>query len=458
MTDKIKGRVDESRNHRSTLEKTHAQRKRELDRVAQRASRERTKNRIRFLEEKLAALEAEDRDSRICDLMKVIKDLREENGRLASRLSKIKVWADVDTQLSEESPTGNTQLPAPLTPSRVLTPDSEDATGDAPLELVDGHEVKAAGYSQQVFQDLGSNEPDDPFPTTIDFNLENETQELKDLAWAFLSGPSSKPAVEAVAQASPFDSSETLCGLSNFIPSSIVWAPTPATPMMFPYSELPAEAKWSFGNEAYTYAIRSTRQMGFDCSLTELQSPLRAILSGWEVVDERQRSHPLWMALRHVDELILPNWSIAQKIAYMLIAYRLLLYRINPTKENLDRVPPFLRPRPSQERIEHPIVIDFFIWPGLRDRLVFNHDRYSRTGHFSAAYCSYVRFCWPFPDNYILARDTSNNYKVSQLFEKYAYDVNNWTVDERFFTSLPELRVDVPCSTETWSGNLLGAR
>jgi hypothetical protein len=69
-------------------------RKRELDRIAQRMSRERSRNRIVFLEQKLKSLEACDRGGQISYLMKVIKDLRQENTQLRASMMKIRFIAD----------------------------------------------------------------------------------------------------------------------------------------------------------------------------------------------------------------------------------------------------------------------------------------------------------------------------------------------------------------------------
>jgi hypothetical protein len=103
--------------------------------------------------------------------------------------------------------------------------------------------------------------------------------------------------------------------------------------------------------------------------------------------------------------------------------------------------------RPSQETIQHPAVIDFLIWPGLRDRLVFSHKHYTSTGDFSAAFCENLHFNWPYPDDQILLFDQiSQTYRISPLFEQYAFDMKNWTMDEAFFEKYMEMRHDIPCS------------
>lgn len=68
-----------------------AERKRELDRIAQRATRERTKNRIADLEQRIASLESGDKNSEISQLTRVIDDLRRENAKFRNQLSKMKL-------------------------------------------------------------------------------------------------------------------------------------------------------------------------------------------------------------------------------------------------------------------------------------------------------------------------------------------------------------------------------
>lgn len=90
--------------------------------------------------------------------------------------------------------------------------------------------------------------------------------------------------------------------------------------------------------------------------------------------------------------------------------------------------------------------------PGLRDRLVFSHRRYTLTGDFSAAFCEHMNFNWPFPDDQILLFDRlSQTYRISPLFEEYAFDMKNWTMDEAFFEKYMEMRHDIPSSNQTAS-------
>ena len=94
---------NKGRPRRRATADSQIDRKRELDRIAQRMSRERSRNRIIFLEQKLKSLEARDRGGEISHLMKVIEDLRQENTQLRASMMKIRFIAD---DLSEPATKG----------------------------------------------------------------------------------------------------------------------------------------------------------------------------------------------------------------------------------------------------------------------------------------------------------------------------------------------------------------
>lgn len=177
------------------------------------------------------------------------------------------------------------------------------------------------------------------------------------------------------------------------------------------------EEKWNVSDRAFTYGIELSRDPSLAISQSpdgtpsciESHEPFAAVLYGYKSLTEsRKFRHPIWIALKEVDERVFGNWkSKPQKIAMMFVTHRLMMYRTNPCPATLSGVPSFFKPRPSQERIQHPAVIDFLIWPGLRDRLVFNHETYTRSGDFSAAFCANLRFHWPFPEADIFTYDSA---------------------------------------------------
>ncbi|OAL29656.1 hypothetical protein AYO22_02070 [Fonsecaea multimorphosa] len=82
--------------------------------------------------------------------------------------------------------------------------------------------------------------------------------------------------------------------------------------------------------------------------------------------------------------------------------------------------------------------------PGLRDRLVFEHKKYTSTGDFSAAFVENFNFYWPYSDRDIFAYNpVQNRYEVSKIFLEYAYNFKNWTMKPSFFKKFPEMQHDI---------------
>ena len=82
------GQVNSSRRKAATT--SQVVRKRELDRNAQRASRNRTRSRIAFLEEKTRRLEAVNGSGQVAELLREVEKLRQENSHLRSLICKIR--------------------------------------------------------------------------------------------------------------------------------------------------------------------------------------------------------------------------------------------------------------------------------------------------------------------------------------------------------------------------------
>ncbi len=78
-----------ARSQRKSTPADHVKRKRELDRIAQRNCRERTKNRIDFLEEKVRSLEARDGNGQFSSLMATQEMLLKDNTELRAAMRKI---------------------------------------------------------------------------------------------------------------------------------------------------------------------------------------------------------------------------------------------------------------------------------------------------------------------------------------------------------------------------------
>jgi hypothetical protein len=185
------------------------------------------------------------------------------------------------------------------------------------------------------------------------------------IAEGAVSGESRRSSVEEYAQETLADTYSTLVEIApsyDFMPFSGltdfntgISSGTPGLlSLATPAIVVPDDKKWTTSNDAFIYGINTgTRVFGvgnpqgvLEQKIMNSHAAYKAILWGCDAMEEQERTHPLWLALRQVDEKVFGDWkSKAQKIAMMFVCHRMLLYRCNPCEETLERVPSFLRPR-----------------------------------------------------------------------------------------------------------------
>lgn len=340
---------------RRTTADSQIDRKRELDRIAQRMSRERSRNRIIFLEQKMKSLEARDRGGQISHLMKVIEDLRQENTQLRASMMKIRFIAD---DLSEPStrckctscPVGEMRREDELTPRHPvngrlqLDEDSSQSTS-SPQD----HELDTVGRGQR------SDTPMDMIPE-VDQNsqgLDSTPQEhfIPPASTALVANGYPVPThskVPVPTQAANMNGSYPDYDVSlanefaNFEATMASWS-QPAFDWDFTNSSgpLPIAAdveKWNVSDSAFLGALELCRATTNTDPVLDPDVPVKAILWGWHTVDAAQRNHPVWQALRQVDERVFGSWtSKAQKIAMMYVCQ--LMMQVCATPSALARDP-----------------------------------------------------------------------------------------------------------------------
>lgn len=95
--------------------------------------------------------------------------------------------------------------------------------------------------------------------------------------------------------------------------------------------------------------------------------------------------------------------------------------------------------------------------PALRDRLVFEYQKYTSTGAFSKAFVENFNFYWPYPDRDIFVYDPANDgYEISPMFLRHAYEIRNWTMKPAFFKQFPEMQHDIPLFPGSSDGDVSG--
>ncbi|OWY52750.1 hypothetical protein AA0117_g10758 [Alternaria alternata] len=84
-----------------------------------------------------------------------------------------------------------------------------------------------------------------------------------------------------------------------------------------------------------------------------------------------------------------------EQVAIVFIMFLVMRWQIEPTQENYDRLPHWVTPRPSQLFTAHALWIDHLPWPRLRDRLVTSQPPVSFENFF-IPFTTTISLNWPY--------------------------------------------------------------
>ncbi|OCL08568.1 hypothetical protein AOQ84DRAFT_406547 [Glonium stellatum] len=399
-------------------EQERRERKRAIDREAQRSLREKTKTHIAELEKTIQILRDQDRNGATASLLGEIEQLRQENERLRDVIDSVKSVVGneiVSRAVSSGSPASGSVL-ANVKPrsngrnNQLEEPEQMDQGTFDPIPF-SSNAVASHSGDLDGLQAMDSLVHDASLG--INFNL------------------------DAVGESEVF-------GPSWRCPSPFVLHIGNPTRPGTPSTSNALCPIWKKSNQLFG-RVFSFRPGSATLNSEDLEAGLlfRGVKEGWSTFSEWMQS-PALRILKEVDEFLFCHLGRLERLAATYKSFKLLKYYLNATKEELEKVPEWLRPRPSQARTKHPIALDFFAWPTLRERLVQNHTEIFQTEDMSRCYSQYLKFDWPFSfEDTFFFDETTQCYYPSPLFERYHRDLRFWGVTEKFYESFPEMMVDI---------------
>ncbi|RFU24896.1 hypothetical protein B7463_g11445, partial [Scytalidium lignicola] len=210
------------------------------------------------------------------------------------------------------------------------------------------------------------------------------------------------------------------------------------------------ESKWKAANLNLNLA-RQQHRTTEDSQLINQTEPdtdahlmITAIIEGWSVAEQSPFWNEQWNVLRQIDQICHSKSGAVERLSILFNLRRMLKYIRFPNDHMADRVPKFLHERPSQLSVPHAVVIDYFVWPGFREHVIFNHQRYCND-EFSLEFAQSLKFLWQYEvrDTYVRNRRT-NLYHFSRTFLDQADDLRCYTLASDFFAKYPEFHGDAP--------------
>jgi hypothetical protein len=316
-------------------------RKRELDRRCQRLARERTKNRIAYLEGLVEDFRAQDSSGQVRTLMDQLADMSKERDLLAKTLQSIQ-----NSIQSHRSLFGN-------------SPQEDDATEIGPQSPEPVHKAATVNIDKEPAQERRASSSSDiqhsppsklsPPDATILQKSEDCDNDL-----------SSAPVQPTTPKSLPLDP-------GDLVPSYYDLE-DPIVPRTNEECECHPVNKtsinmWRYANEVLTKPTKSSRDLNELEDLAADDTPVRALIEGWDSVERRYGGQlpPSWQKLRRIDEVIFGSCNIRERLAIMRVMHKLLRFHTDPTPERCSKVPPWYLKRPSQT-MAHSYAIDYFAW------------------------------------------------------------------------------------------------
>ncbi|KIW06504.1 hypothetical protein, variant [Verruconis gallopava] len=356
---------------RNALTEEQIERRRSIDRAAQRNARAKTKARIKELERLVDSLQTSQGDERLQNVMMMLEQQQEETRKLKSTLEAVRKLVGENLSLS----------PGPQP--------------DAGSENDDG----------KVFPQ--------PRSVTSGDTLHDPT-----------SHPAAPSSQRSFGSTSPqrFDFPEHLRPAQGF-------------PVKLP--------TWKSVNNALEKAVEALRQETQISLPADIDIAIRAVVDGWTAAKSARSLDLGWIILKQIDQHVFCDTSPATRLA-ILRAMRLNLLKLVDSRHSETIVPAFYRQRPSQRMIRHPVLVDFFVWPDLRDHILLSPSLY-QPDVFASRFSKNVHFLWADNLSNLYTLDHfSGTYSFSQHFDSRFQDINCWTLSSDFFVHYPQLIGVVP--------------
>ncbi|KAH6685014.1 hypothetical protein F5X68DRAFT_171476 [Plectosphaerella plurivora] len=395
--------------------------KRELDRRAQRAARERTRSRIAYLEATVQAMTHQESSGRMSSLMEQLAEMTRQRDDLSRTLASIEGTVHAHRE-AERVTTGSVQPAGDREePVQASWPDPKDKSMDDSFLPTD-----------EVTMDLLTPGAIDLTPlSTGTFGL--PTADFLD--------PMSPPAASSLQQ-QPYLDMESI----GSPPLLIVPEPDKPCDCVSAVHAGPSTASgsiWRSANEALSGpGLLSNHTLRYEDELSE-DIPIRVVLEGWDAVERSQNMPPLWRKLRRTDELQFSKCGKTERLAILRLMHTLLRYQAEPTAEQYAKLPPWYLSRPSQS-LPHSSAIDFFVWPGVRERFIFSQHQYC-SDFFWRVFADNFRMLWPFEFRDCYKRNMETGlFSVSPDFDGRIREISSWTMAPDFFHHFPEMYADIP--------------
>ncbi|KAI9048041.1 hypothetical protein LZ554_007839 [Drepanopeziza brunnea f. sp. 'monogermtubi'] len=429
--------------------------KRANDREAQRAIRERTKNQIESLEQKIRELTSQQPYQELQNILRQKELVEAENAEIKKRLAS--VMALIQPVLGQHALDGpaiyNSPHYVPNRPSSSSTFNTTTPTSSASPVVSAGVNLQYQVPNAPMVVGLGNSH----YNTLLNAQaqLSRQKQEMSQnlemgperLGLEFLLDGSQKPIKlsngihhthdpalyqNPASVLSRTNSSGSHGSHNNSSPTLEVAgyaAPTRNGPATCPLDTI-----------LLGFLADRQREAASGVETPRLVGPAYPSVSSLLNPDKAETSHPLSKVFTEILATFPAINTLPEKLAVLYLMFLVMRWQISPTQENYDRLPEWVTPRPSQIFTAHPAWIDHCPWPKMRDRLVRDYNpREYLFDHFYVPYTSTLSLNWPYEPTAIMLME-GDDVVINPVFECHLRRLDNWSLGPAFAKAFPGLQ------------------
>jgi hypothetical protein len=174
---------------------------------------------------------------------------------------------------------------------------------------------------------------------------------------------------------------------------------------------------------------------------------VRAVVEGWPAVEERYPLDLGWQVLQEIDQVIFGDCGVVERMAALRLLRMKLLHVANSKAGGTMSGPQGIPQYMTSEVVQHDNranVVDNFVWPGFRKLLIETPQRYI-TNEFNEGFRHNLKFLWPYDVSETYTKDPiSSLYCSSPEFMRRQADIRCWTMKRQFFNGYEELWETIP--------------
>ncbi|KAI0484421.1 hypothetical protein GGR56DRAFT_613756 [Xylariaceae sp. FL0804] len=161
-------------------------------------------------------------------------------------------------------------------------------------------------------------------------------------------------------------------------------------------------------------------------------------------------SHPLSKVFTDILATFPGICTLPERVAVLYIMFLIMRWQISPTQENYELLPAWARPVSAQLAHAHPAWVDHLPFPEMRAKLA---REYSPSAYlfdnFFIPFTSTVSLNWPYEDTDALLQSPAaengggqggGELLINPVFERHLRRLENWTLGDAFDKAFPNLR------------------